>query len=266
MGKTVCKYFSIAGMSAKSSLAYLGEVGGRAFFLGVILFIFIHLWRITYVETSASTLGGFTLVQMLWYLMLTESITLSAPRVSFLVDEDVRTGALAVQLIRPISYPLYRLAVSSGERFVRFTMNVCVGSIIVLLLVGPMPFSVSAALLMLLALPLAFTLDFLGCFLIGTFAFWLEDTSGLFLIYSRTTMILGGMLIPVELFPDVMKPLVNALPFKSMVYGPAKMFVQPNLQDFSHIITQQLCALVVFAFTVAVFFNFALKRINANGG
>jgi ABC-2 type transport system permease protein len=266
MSNIFYKYFSIAIMSARSSAAYLSEVGGRAIFLSVILYVFLQLWRITYRETGASTLGGFTLAQILWYLMITESITLSATRVSFLVDDDVRTGALALQLVRPISYPLYRLAVNSGERFVRFALNISVGSLIVLLLVGPMPFSLTAILLTLSLLPLAFTLDFLGQFLIGTFAFWLEDTSGLFLIYSRTVMILGGMLIPIELLPDAMKPVVNALPFKSMVYGPAKMFVAPNLHDFYHIILQQFCALIIFALTVAIFFNIALKRINANGG
>lgn len=217
-------------------------------------------------QTGSSSLGGFTFVQMLWYLMVTESIALSTPRVSFLVDEEVRTGKLALQLVRPISYPLYILAIASGERFVRFFLNLSVGSLIVLLLVGPMPLSAMAVLLTLLALPFAFTLDFLGCFLIGTFAFWLEDTSGLFLIYSRLTMILGGMLIPVELFPDVMKPLVNSLPFKAMVYGPAKMFVRPDFHDFFQIILQQSYALVIFALAATIFFNMALKRINANGG
>jgi ABC-2 type transport system permease protein len=266
MIKTIFKYLSIAAMSSRSSLAYLSEVGGRAIFLSIVIYIFLQLWRVTYAQTGCSRLAGLSLTQMLWYLMLTESIILSSQRVSFLVDEDVRTGALAVQLVRPVSYPLYRLAVSSGEKIVHFLLNLSVGSLIVFLLVGPMPFSFSAALFTALSLPLAFTLDFLGSFLIGTFAFWLEDTSGLFLIYSRTRMILGGMLIPVDLFPDMLKPLVNAMPFKSMVYGPAKMFVQPNWHDFSQIILQQFYALLFFALAVAILFNIALKRINANGG
>ena len=66
-------------------------------------------------------------------------------------------------------------------------------------------------------------LDFQGMFLIGLGAFWLEDTSGLLLIYSRVTMILGGMLIPLELFPESWQPVLRVLPFSSMVYGPARL-------------------------------------------
>ena len=42
-------------------------------------------------------------------------------------------------------------------------------------------------------------------------------------------MILGGMLIPLELFPERMQPILRALPFAGIVYGPARMFVHPDL-------------------------------------
>jgi len=74
------KYYWIALTSAKSNLAYLGEVGSRVVFLGVILYIFLRLWQVTYSETHSTSLGGLTLPQMLWYLALTESIILSGPR------------------------------------------------------------------------------------------------------------------------------------------------------------------------------------------
>lgn len=200
------KYGWIGLTAARSNLAYLSEVAARTIFLAVILYIFLRLWQVTYGETGAERLGGLTLPQMLWYLTMTETLTLSAPRIAPEVDQDVRTGALAVQLIRPLSYPLSRLWATLGERVVRFALNGLVGAAIVLLFVGPIEFSAGGLLLFALSLPLAFTLDFLGQFLIGLAAFWLEDTSGLMLIYSRITMILGGMLIPLELFPAALQP------------------------------------------------------------
>ncbi len=113
------KYAWIGLTSARSNLAYLGEVATRVIFLGVILYIFLQLWRATYAQTGATQLGGLTLAQMLWYLAMTESIILSGPRVAQEVDQDVRTGALSIQLIRPLSYPLYRLWNTLGERLTR---------------------------------------------------------------------------------------------------------------------------------------------------
>ncbi|HNP86123.1 MAG TPA: ABC-2 family transporter protein [Kouleothrix sp.] len=260
------KYTWIGLTAARSNLAYLSEVAARTVFLAVILYIFLRLWQVTYGDTGATQLGGLTLPQMLWYLVMTETLTLSAPRVAPEIDQDVRTGALAVQLIRPLSYPLARLWSTLGERLVRFGLNLVVGAAIALLLVGPIAFSVGGLLLFLLALPFAFTLDFLGQFLIGMGAFWLEDTSGLLLIYSRITMILGGMLIPLDLFPQAVQPWLRALPFSSIIYGPARMFVHPDAPFLRDLIMRQGLAIVVLAGAVALVYRAGVRRIHANGG
>jgi ABC-2 type transport system permease protein len=260
------KYTWIGLTAARSNLAYMGEVATRTLFLGVILYIFLQLWRVTYSETGVARLGGLTLAQMLWYLSMTEAITLSAPRVAQEVDQDVRVGALAVQLIRPLDYPLARLWTALGERLVRFALNAAVGAAIALVFVGPIGFTPAGLLLFALALPPAFVLDFLGNFLIGLAAFWLEDTSGLSLIYSRVTMILGGMLIPLELFPEAMQPILRALPFAGIVYGPARMFVHPEPAFLADLALRQGIAIGVFAIVVALVYRVALGRIYSNGG
>ena len=260
------KYTWIGLTAARSNLAYFGEVAARTVFLGVILYIFLQLWRVTYTETGASQLGGLTLPQMLWYLAMTEAITLSAPRIAPEVDQDVRTGALAVQLIRPLAYPLARLWTTLGERIVRFVLNAGVGVAIALVFVGPIAFSPTGLLLFALSLPLSFVLDFMGNFLIGLAAFWLEDTSGLTLIYSRVTMILGGMLIPIELFPATLQPILRALPFASIVYGPSRMFVHPDASFLLDLLLRQGIAVVLFSAVMALMYRAALRRIHSNGG
>ena len=260
------KYLWIAWTSAKSNTAYLGEVGSRVIFLGVILYIFLRLWQVTFSETGASELGGLSLAQMLWYLAVTESIILSGPRVSQTVDQDVRTGQLAVHLIKPLSYPLYCLGNCLGERSVRFALNLSVGLLMVTCFVGPIQVTLQSVLFLLLALPLAFILDFLANFLIGLGAFWLEDTTGLMLIYSRITMVLGGMLIPIELFPEYMQPYLKALPFASIVYGPARMFVDPDPAQLTVLLGNQLMGLFVFSIFVYAVYKIAAGRIFANGG
>lgn len=260
------KYTWLGYTSARSNLAYIGEVATSALFLAVILFIFLQLWRVTFGETGAERLGGLTLPQMLWYLAFTEAIILSRPRVSAEVDQDVRTGALAVQLIRPLDYPLARLWTTMGERLVRFALNAAVGALIVLLLVGPVPLSPLALLLFPCALLAAFVLDFLAMFLIGLGAFWLEDTSGIMLLYSRITMILGGMLLPLELFPDWAQPLLQALPFASVVYGPARIFVLPDVAFFTGLLARQGAAVAALSLAVALVYRAGLGRIHSNGG
>lgn len=266
MQMTVRKVGWVGWVTARSNLAYLGEVVVRTLFLAIILFIFLQLWRVTFSEMGATRLGGLTLAQMLWYLAMTEAITIANPRVAREVDLDVRTGAIAVRLLRPIPYPLYRWARFMGEFLVRFLMNLTVGLLLVFFFVGPIPFRPAGLGMVLLVLPLAVTLDFLGQMLIGLGAFWLEDTSGLYLIYSRLTMILGGMLIPLELFPELMQRVVGWLPFASIIYAPARLFVDPGLPLFTGVLLRLGFFLTLFTGLVALVYRVAVARINANGG
>ncbi len=262
----VKKYWAVASISAKSNLAYISEVGSRLVFLAVILYIFMRLWKVTYEHSGVQQLGGLTLPEMLWYLVLTESIIMSGPRVTQLVDEDVRTGSLAVQLVRPLSYPLYRLFSTIGERSVRFLITFGAAATIAFFLVGPLPDWHWDSLLFAITLPLAFVLDFLGYFLVGLGAFWIEDTTGPMLIYSRLTMILGGMLLPLQLFPEWLQTPLHMLPFASVVYGPARMFVHPNPVECTQLLLNQIVWIAVFAAVVATVYNIALRRISAHGG
>ena len=260
------KYLLVALLSARSNVVYLSEVVGRLVFLGVILYIFSRLWIAVYNQTGAQHVADLSIAQMIWYLVATEAMMLSGPRVSAAVDLDVRSGTVVNYLQRPLSYPLYCLSHNFGERTVRFFINLLVGSVIAFVLVGPLSLSWSSLAFFVLALPLAFAVDFLSGFLIGLGAFWFEDTSGMNLIYSRLTMIFGGMLFPLSIFPENIRPVLEWLPFSAVVYGPAKLLVAPSSGEFVAILARQSLALLVFAVLVHLVYERASKRVFVNGG
>ncbi len=260
------KYTWIAYTSIRSNLAYIGEVASRTMFMGTILYIFMHLWSAVYSGLGNRRLGDLTLQQMIWYLMVTESIFMSSPRVTMEIDEEVRTGRLSAQLLKPLSYAISKMAQVLGERLIRFIMNVITGVLVALILVGPIPFSAAGLAMFALVLPLAFAVDFLGFFSIGLCAFWMESTTGLMLIYARLTMLLGGMMMPLEIFPQAVQSIVRALPFASMVYGPARVFVAPERSLFTHTLYTQVVAFALFAVITWIVQRAALKSVQNNGG
>jgi ABC-2 type transport system permease protein len=263
---TFLKCVKVAQISARSHFAYGGETIGRFFFLCSLIFIFTRLWNVTYKQMNTTILGGLSIEQMMLYFVVAEAIILSGPRITQLVDEEVRTGALAVQLVRPLSYPLYKFASTFGERFARFLFVFALAVFILFVFVGKVSLTLPGLLMLACALPLAFSLDFLGCFCIGIFAFWIEDTSGLFLIYSRLVMIFGGMLIPLDLFPQVLQPIIRALPFASMVYGPAHLLVKPDFMACLTLIVNQLVGIAVMLLVLSCLYGAGLRRVSSSGG
>jgi len=134
------------------------------------------------------------------------------------------------------------------------------------ILAGPIPIRASGLALFVLALPLGFVLDFTGYLIVGLFAFWLASTIGLAILYSRLTMLLGGMLMPLEIFPDRWRPILESLPFATVVYGPARMFVAPDAKLLTNVAKVQVASLLVYALAAGVIQHIALKRIQSNGG
>ena len=91
-----------------------------------------------------------------------------------------------------------------GDRLLRFGLNLAIGCA-----VAPRPrrwdsavapVSVVAAIATALA---AFLVDWSWTFAISLLqSFWLEDTMGIHLLYRRCVMLLGGLFLPLEAYPD----------------------------------------------------------------
>jgi ABC-2 type transport system permease protein len=262
----ISKYVWIGYTAARSELAYGAANISRIVFMTTILYVFMKLWTVVYAGAGTGILGGLNPSQMLWYLVATESIVLSVPRLWYEVDQEVRTGQLAVQLIRPLSYAGAHFGRTMGERVVRFTINLAAGSAVAFVLVGPISFSAAGLAMFVLVLPMAFAIDFLGELLVGLCAFWLEGTQGIALIYSRLMLILGGVLVPLDVYPEAIQPYLRALPFAAVVHAPGRMLVDPSALLFVQSVGHQAACLVVYGAGAYALHTFALRRVFVNGG
>jgi ABC-2 type transport system permease protein len=161
---------------------------------------------------------------------------------------------------------LYRLANALGERVVRFMMNLAIGGTVATVLAGPLHPTIEGLAMLALVLPLAFVLDFTALFIVGLGAFWLESTMGIWLMYSRINMILGGTLLPIEILPERLQPVLRALPFAGMIHAPARIFVSPDRSFFAGTLIRQSAALMVLGLAAILIQRIAVKRIQSNGG
>src|ERR1700694_1413333 len=234
------KYIAVFHVSIVNNLAYLSEVFFRALLLVVLVFILSQLWKTTFSLRGVKTLSGFSIADMIWYLIIAESIAMSLPALTRRVDQEVRSGQIAYLLGRPCSYVLYNFAQYLGERLVRFTMNLLVGITLALLLVGPITFTLWGILTLPLTVFLAASIDFVFYFSIGLFAFWIEDTQPFTLIFSRLTLVLGGVLAPLEIFPQPFRSIAQAIPFSAILYGPARTLVHFEPDRFTGLLIQQV--------------------------
>ena len=260
------KYLAVLRVSAANNLAYVREVLFRALLLVVLVFILGQLWKTTFSLRGATTLSGFTISDMVWYLVAGEAIVMSLPTLTRRIDQEVRSGQLAYLLGRPCSYVFYNYAQYLGERLVRLAFNIVVGAALALLFVGPPHFTWMGLLAWPLVAFLALSIDFVAYFSIGMLAFWTEDTQPFTLIFSRLTLVLGGVLAPIDIFPQPLRAIAQALPFSTILYGPSRTLVHFQAAQFGWLVLQQILTLAIGGAVMFVVYSIAIRRVNINGG
>ena len=250
----------------RDQMAYLGEVALGGIILAVLLFVLTQLWQATFRFQGAHTLGGYTLAQVIWYLVLTEAFITSRVAFARKIDTDVRTGDLAYALVRPGGYVSAHFGAYLAERLVRFAFALLVGGVFALLSVGAIPVGPVPLLVGLTASLVAMLLDFVMVLGIGLGEFWIEDTSSIYLIYTRVSMILGGLLIPIDLFPDTIGAIARALPFAAMIHGPARLVLSSGLAEVPGLFTMLGGSLALAGGLVWWEYGVARRRVTAQGG
>jgi ABC-2 type transport system permease protein len=260
------KYVAIMRVSIANNLAYVMEVFFRALLLVVLVYILGQLWKTTFSAQGVTVLRGFSISDMVWYLVIAETIALSLPQLTRRIDQEVRSGQLAYLLGRPCNYVFYNFAQYLGERLVRLSINGSVGAILALIFVGLPHFTWMGVLAWPLVTFFALCIDFVAYFSIGLLAFWTEETSSFALIFNRLTLVLGGVLAPLTILPEPLRSIARALPFSAILYGPAQTLIHFEMYQFVLLLLQQMITLVAGGLILLAVYLVAIRRVNINGG
>ena len=119
---------------------------------------------------------------------------------------------------------------------------------------------------MIIGAILASVLDFCIVMSLGVLALWIEDTSSLEWIYDKALFILGGMLVPLDFYPLWLKDILAYLPTTFMIYLPAKMFVQFDMQRFISMAFGQVIWIVILGSIMILLYKISIKKVSINGG
>ncbi|MBI5220258.1 MAG: ABC-2 family transporter protein [Candidatus Liptonbacteria bacterium] len=261
------KYLAVARVNYFTSVNYLVNVASRGLVVALRVWIFAQLYRATYNLSGEESIGGLTLPMVIWGLMLTQSFqSATRPPVARLIEDEVKSGTLAYSLNKPVFYPLFHCAGYLGRILPNILFNLAVGGLAALILVGPINWTVGGFILGLWLLFFGYILDFLIFFIIGLLSFWIEDISAFIWIYSKAQLVLGGLILPISLFPEAIRKVAELTPFTQLYYGAARLMVQFDLPTFFRFFSVQLFWLLVFGLTAWFVFRKGLKQVAINGG
>jgi ABC-2 type transport system permease protein len=248
--------------AVRRSLADRGALALTFGFYVVVTAVLGSLWRAA-AESGGGTVAGYSAAALTWYIATSEAATIALNvRLIEEVGDDIVSGAVATELLRPASVLGVRLASAIGNALPRLALCITVGTVLSLHAVGGPP-SAGGVALAVPALVLGVACNLAAQHAFAAAAFWVRDARSAWFLYQKLVFILGGMLLPLEVLPDWLHRIAVVLPFAAMSYMPARLaagHVEPGL------LLAQLGWLAVLSLAAATAFAAGERRLQVVGG
>jgi ABC-2 type transport system permease protein len=259
----ISKYAAFARLGFARARAEPGELYARVLFFFVILGVFSSLWRA--VALTGANIGG-DANTLVWYLAMTEWVLMSAPQVQFQIEDDVRRGDVAYQITRPASYLGAHFAQAVGELAARAPVLLAAALSAGWIFGGGAPARPAAlALAMAFGAVASIVLTAFNLTL-GLASFWLGDIAPVYWIWQKLTFVLGGLLLPLALYPDLIVRAARFTPFPALLTGPASFLLDRSFFS-AEALTLALAAWSgAVALLASVTFRHAMRGLQVNGG
>ncbi|MCW7550956.1 ABC-2 family transporter protein [Photorhabdus sp. APURE] len=182
------------------------------------------------------------------------------------LDSDIRRGELSMLLLRPVP-PLYcYIAEHVGQMIVR-------GPIILVVFISGIVLSGNLQrldiwnfLAFLPSLMLAWIIIFHLYYCLGLLAFWINNAMAFDPLLWALYTILGGSLIPLDLYPPGIAGLLKVLPFASALDFPVRIIL--GKLDHNELLTGfliQLFWVIALMLIRALLWSIGLKRYTGSG-
>lgn len=181
--------------------------------------------------------------------------------------DRIRSGDIAVDLVRPLDVQLSALATDMGRSGYELLFR-CVPLVVLgALFFGVAPASAATLALGFVALALATAVSFAFRFLIESGTFYVLHERGSLTLSMLTVSLFSGLVVPVPLFPDWLEQLVELTPFPSMLQTPIDVFLgSTGGKSPLWVIGQQVVWLLVLLASGRVAFELGYRRAVVQGG
>ncbi|HEX2864631.1 MAG TPA: ABC-2 family transporter protein [Deinococcales bacterium] len=231
-------------------------------------FIYVSVYQAIYraIYSGPGAIGGLRLSEALTYVVVAWVLrSMYTNNLDREVTEEVRRGDIALSLLKPADFPTAKLVAAGGETLFRASFFTLPAAIVIGLAypVRP-PDSLPNALGAVLSAFLSFLVYSQVNLLVGLTTVFTEHTVGVQRAKNAAMDLLGGVLLPLSLYPGWAQAILRWLPFQAVAYTPAAIYLG-KLDLISGLAVQAAWAVALWL-AVRWVWTRALDRLTVQGG
>lgn len=226
---SIQKYLYIFKSTLQEFMAYRAnfflEIFGMMALFGAILF----LWISVYSNSSNGVIEGYTLPEMLTYIIggaFLSSCIMSTTQGDE-IDEEINEGLVSNYLQKPLNVNFYWLSRDISRKVLMIFFGIVTFAVLFYIareFLLP-PASLSIFITMAVFVAMGFILHFEIFYITAIASFWLGRTWGFRFAIRVIMEIATGAVIPLSFLPGVWGDIIRFLPFKFLVYSPLQIYL-----------------------------------------
>jgi len=259
-------YLKFISMSFQRSVAYRVEYFTALLNAFLYIFIFTSVWKVLIPE--GETMNGLTRYDMIRYAVLSTLVKASMGRNESLLSGRVKSGDIAVDLMKPYSLPLMFFSDTIGTSLFQIFARALPLFLFCSLLFGiELSFPAMTVLKFAVVYLAGFVIFFLMAFLISSTSFYFVDIFPVWIFYWAMVTLSSGAVIPLDFFPVAFKDFLLYTPFPYLFYFPTMILLGKTVAfSFGELLLRYaLMAAAVFLAGNAVY-RTGLNKMTIAGG
>jgi ABC-type uncharacterized transport system permease subunit len=219
----------VASLEARRSITYRADFWIQAVLVFLAeLALAWFLWLGVFETSGSATIGGFTFAEAVRYTLLVAllaKVVRGGTGLEGAIAQELYDGSFSRYRIYPVSYYAFKYAQNLGSLVPALIQCVLFGGIWLTLQggVGFDGITLAGAAMALVSVAVANMLHFAIAWPNQGVGFWAENVWSLMVALRFVGGLLGGVLLPLSTFPDVVRPVVEWLPFRFLFSFPIEV-------------------------------------------
>ena len=259
-------YLKFVSMAFQRALAYRVEYYTAVLNAFLYIFIFTSVWKA--LIPLGQKMQGLSQGDMVTYAVMSTLLKVSFGRNDSLLGDRVRTGEIAVDLMKPYSFPLMVFCDTVGVSLFQFLAR-AVPIMVFCVFFFQIELPISAEVLGRFApvYALSFVVFFALFFAIGSLAFFFVDIFPFWILYFALITLTSGAIIPLDFFPASVQAVLIRTPFPYLFYFPTMVIMNKPL-PFSYgelLVTYVLLATGTLVLG-GMLYRVGLRKLSIAGG
>ena len=259
-------YFKFISMAFQRALAYRVEYYTAVLNAFLYIFIFTSVWKA--LIPIGTKVQGLTQADMIAYAVLSTLLKVSFGRNDSLLGDRVKSGEIAVDLMKPYSFPLMLFCDTVGVSLFQFLARaVPILFFCVFFFDIELPLSLEVMGRFSPVYVLSFLVFFALFFVIGSLAFFFVDIFPFWILYFALVTLTSGAIIPLDFFPAAMQAVLIRTPFPYLFYFPTMVLMSKPLPfSYAELILTYAAILAGSLALGSLLYRVGLRKLSIAGG